>query len=76
MFGIGPRACVGRRFAIVESVTFLALLLREWKMDIVLKDGETRKGWEQRVIDNLGQVGTTFGITANVDLKLSKRCYE
>ena len=73
MFGIGPRACVGRRFAIVESVTFLALLLKEWKVDIMLKEGETREGWEQRVIGSPGQVGIMFGITASVDLKLNKR---
>ena len=73
MFGIGPRACIGRKFAIVESATFLALLLREWKVDIVLKKGETREGCEHRVIDNLEQVGMMFRITASVDLKLSKR---
>jgi len=57
----------------VESLAFLAMLLREWKVDIVLKEGETREGWEQRVMDCAGHVGMTFGITVSVDLKLSKR---
>ena len=57
----------------VESLAFLAMLLREWKVDIVLKEGETREGWERRVMDSAGHVGMTFGITVGVDLKLSKR---
>ena len=73
MFGIGPRACIGRKFALVESVAFLALLLREWKVDIVLKEGETREDWEQRVVEKAGHVGMTFGIAVGVDLKLSRR---
>jgi len=73
MFGIGPRACIGRKFGIVESLAFLVMLLREWRVDILLKEGETREGWEQRVLDNAGQVGITFGIAVGVDLKLSRR---
>ena len=73
MFGIGPRACIGRKFGIVESLTFLAMFVREWKVDIVLKEGETREDWRQRVVENAGHVGITFGITVGVDLKLSRR---
>ncbi|KAF8816052.1 cytochrome P450 [Phlegmacium glaucopus] len=73
MFGIGPRACIGRKFGIVESLAFLSMLLREWKVDVVLREGETRDDWGQRVIENAGPVGMTFGIAASVDVKLSRR---
>ena len=73
MFGIGPRACIGRKFGIVESVAFLAMLVREWKVDIVLKEGETRDDWRQRVVENAAPVGMTFGIAVGVDLKLRRR---
>ena len=42
-------------------------------VDIVLKEGETREAWEQRVIENAGYLGIAFGIAASVDLKLSRR---
>ncbi|KAJ7921451.1 cytochrome P450 [Mycena leptocephala] len=29
-FGFGPRACIGRKFAQIESTLFLCLLLRDW----------------------------------------------
>jgi cytochrome P450 len=73
MFGIGPRACIGRKFGIVESLAFLAMLVREWKVEIVLKEGETREDWRQRVVENAASVGMTFGIAVGVDLKLRRR---
>ncbi|KAF8816083.1 cytochrome P450 [Phlegmacium glaucopus] len=73
MFGFGPRACIGRKFGIVESLAFLVMLLREWRVDIVLREGETRDDWEQHVIENAGPVGMTFGIAVSVNLKLSRR---
>jgi Cytochrome P450 len=73
MFGIGPRACIGRKFGTVESLAFLVMFLREWKVDIVLKEGETREDWRQRVVENASQVGLTFGIVADVDVKLRRR---
>lgn len=47
----GPRACIGRKFALVESICFLALLLREWRVEPLLKDGETTEQWQKRVLD-------------------------
>ncbi|PBK84229.1 cytochrome P450 [Armillaria gallica] len=41
MFGFGPRACVGRKFAQTEAVCFLAHFLRDWKVEVVLEAGET-----------------------------------
>ncbi|MGL5828180.1 MAG: cytochrome P450, partial [Angustibacter sp.] len=31
-FGAGPRLCIGREFALVESVLMLAALLRDWQL--------------------------------------------
>ncbi|TFK72489.1 cytochrome P450 [Pluteus cervinus] len=50
-FSIGPRACIGRKFATFESVCFLASLLRDWKVEPILKAGETNKEWKERVVD-------------------------
>ena len=47
---IGPRACIGRKFATTEAVCWLALLLRDWRVEIVLRDGETREQWRERVM--------------------------
>ncbi|KAJ6483703.1 cytochrome P450 [Mycena vulgaris] len=71
-FGFGPRACIGRKFAQIESTLFLCLLLRDWKLDIVLKDGETVIEYEERVLGNASLVGTAFGL-GPVPLKLSRR---
>lgn len=35
MFGEGPRACIGKKFAQVEAMTFLVLFLRNWKVEYV-----------------------------------------
>ncbi|KAF7799198.1 hypothetical protein EIP86_010429 [Pleurotus ostreatoroseus] len=74
MFGQGPRACVGRKFAHVEVLTFLSLLLRDWHLDIVVKEGETGQDVHQRVLDSAGRIGLSFGI-GPVDLKLRARCH-
>ena len=49
-FSFGPRTCIGHKFAKVEAVAFLTLLLREWRVELALKPGETKEGWEKRVI--------------------------
>jgi hypothetical protein len=71
-FGFGPRACIGRKFAQIESALFLCLLLRDWKLDIVLRDGETEVEYEERVLGNASLVGTAFGL-GPVPIKLSRR---
>ena len=62
MFGSGPRSCVGRKFAITEAVTFLAHLLQDWRLDIKLKEGETRKAYEERVMGVGVNQGTAFSV--------------
>jgi cytochrome P450 len=71
-FGFGPRACIGRKFAQIESTLFLCLLLRDWKLEIVLKDGETELEYEKRVLGKASLVGTAFGL-GSVPIRLSKR---
>ncbi|KAJ7434462.1 cytochrome P450 [Mycena latifolia] len=61
MFGLGPRGCLGRKFSYTEAMCFLSLLLRDWKLDIPLPRGETRREYEQRVMGKAGRVGMAFG---------------
>ncbi|KAF9525621.1 cytochrome P450 [Crepidotus variabilis] len=50
-FSIGPRACMGRKFATVESVCFLSCLLRDFEVHPLLNAGETKEQWRERVVD-------------------------
>ncbi|KAJ7719188.1 cytochrome P450 [Mycena maculata] len=50
-FSVGPRACIGRRFATVEATCFLAHLLRDWEVQPILRDGESKQAWGARVLD-------------------------
>jgi len=72
MFGIGPRACIGRKFAVTEALAFLAMLLREWKFDVCLKDGESREEYEESVMTQAGMIGLAFGVHS-IDLKVIAR---
>lgn len=49
-FSIGPRACIGRKFAQVKAVCWLALLLRDWKIEPLLPPGESQEEWRERVL--------------------------
>ncbi|KAF8592132.1 cytochrome P450 [Ramaria rubella] len=49
-FSVGPRSCLGRKFATVEIVCFLATILRDWKVEVVRNAGETREQWRERVL--------------------------
>ncbi|KAJ3878539.1 cytochrome P450 [Lentinula edodes] len=50
-FSVGPRACIGRKFATTEAVCFLSMLLRDWKVIPKLNVGETEEDWRARVLD-------------------------
>jgi len=60
-FGSGPRACVGRKFAISEAVCFLTLLLRDWRLEPILRSRETQEMWKERVIQ--GRLYMTMGVS-------------
>ena len=57
---LGPRACIGRKFATTEAVAFLTILLRDWKVEPLLQIGETVDGWKKRVFE------ARFGFTLAV----------
>lgn len=89
MFSFGPRACtwivhllslfsyshagIGRRFALTEAVCFLAQLLREWKVDVVLNKGESRAQWRKRVMTEVTTMSLGVG---PVPVKLIRRARE
>jgi len=66
----GPRQCIGRKFATTEAVAFLTLLLRDWKVEPLLNDGETNDQWKERVMQ--GKLLLTLGIR-NVPLRFIRR---
>lgn len=68
-FSYGPRTCIGHKFAKVESVAFITMVLREWKVVVDLK-GETTEQWRARVL------APEFGqalLIGEVPLKLVRR---
>ncbi|KAJ6447909.1 cytochrome P450 [Mycena vitilis] len=73
MFGMGPRACIGRKFSHTESLCFLVLVLRDWKVGVPLCAGETCKNYEEHVMGRAGmEGGLGFGV-GPVSLKLTRR---
>ncbi|KAG7097881.1 hypothetical protein E1B28_005193 [Marasmius oreades] len=69
-FSAGSRACIGRKFATTEAVCFLTMFLRDWKVEPLLRAGETVEGWKTRVVD--AKVGFTLGIK-DVPVRLIRR---
>jgi len=61
-FSVGPRTCLGKKFAITESVAFLALLLRDFEVQPLLQPQETIEEWKRRVLDE-ASIGITLGIS-------------
>lgn len=60
-FSFGPRTCLGHKFAKVEAVAFLTFLLRDWRIEIVLKEGETKEAWRRRVLAPKFEPSLTVG---------------
>ncbi len=56
-FSIGPRTCLGHKFAKIEAVAFLTHLLREWRVEPALDDGEDVAQWKVRMFE------PSFGLT-------------
>ncbi|KAF9529863.1 cytochrome P450 [Crepidotus variabilis] len=69
-FSVGPRACVGRKFATSEAVAFLTSMLRDFTVRPLLTDGETVDVWKARVLD--AKIGITLGVN-DVPLRLIRR---
>ncbi|TFK33002.1 hypothetical protein BDQ12DRAFT_691692, partial [Crucibulum laeve] len=64
----------GRKFIQTEAVLFFALFLRDWKVDIVLRDGEGGHVYEDKVTGNAGLDGMAFRAKP-FRLKLIRRGY-
>ncbi|KAJ7750460.1 cytochrome P450 [Mycena maculata] len=72
MFGFGARACIGRKFSHAEALCFLALFLRDWKITAPISAGESRRGYEERVMGKAGSIGLAFGV-GPLSLKMARR---
>ena len=70
-FSIGPRTCIGHKFAKVEAVSFLTHVIREWRVEPSKKPGETNNEWRKRVL-TAPEINTTLALK-DVPLKFSKR---
>ena len=61
---------MGRRFALTEGVCFLAKLVRDWRVEILANEGESKARWEERVMQ--GQAVMNFGV-GDVPVRLVRR---
>ncbi|KAF9051514.1 cytochrome P450 [Panaeolus papilionaceus] len=69
-FSVGPRACLGRKFAVVESICFISMLLRDYKVEPLLSNGESTEEWAKRVLD--AKIVITLGVK-DVPIKFVRR---
>ncbi|KAG7095474.1 hypothetical protein E1B28_006213 [Marasmius oreades] len=69
-FSLGPRGCIGRKFATTEAVCFLTMLLRDYKVGPLLQPGESREQWKKRILD--GKIILTLGVL-DVPVTFTKR---
>lgn len=69
-FSVGPRACIGRKFAAVEAVCWLAMLLRDFKVEVPSQPGETREQTRERVMQ--AQMIMTLSV-GDVPIRLVRR---
>ena len=59
-FSFGPRVCIGRKFATVEVIALLVLMIRDWRLEPLCKPSETKEEWKSRVME--GSLEMTLGI--------------
>ncbi|EJD08594.1 cytochrome P450 [Fomitiporia mediterranea MF3/22] len=69
-FSIGPRACIGRKFAMTEAVCWLSMFLRDFKVEVVLNAGESQEEARDRVLQ--AQMVMTLAVKP-VSIRLVKR---
>ena len=60
-FSVGPRTCLGKKFAMTENIAFLALLLRDFEVEPLLGPGENIEEWKRRIMDK-ASIAITLGI--------------
>ncbi|KAF8994051.1 cytochrome P450 [Cyathus striatus] len=66
-FGLGQRSCIGRKFAITESICLISMFLRDWKIEPLTNPGESVDQWFERLSQakvmltlTVGEVGLRF----------------
>ncbi|KAG6918366.1 hypothetical protein DXG01_015018 [Tephrocybe rancida] len=72
-FSLGQRACIGRKFATVEGVAFLTMLLRDWRIEPDCSAGETVDMWRAKVLEK-PEIEITLGVGA-APVKFVRRQY-
>ncbi|KAI5808462.1 cytochrome P450 [Peziza echinospora] len=74
-FGEGHRSCVGQKFAQVEYVAILAVMLRRHRVELVREKGETRADAKKRVWKIIEAATQTLSLRMrqNVQVKLVAR---
>jgi len=70
-FSIGPRTCIGRKFALTEGVCFIAHVLRDYRVEPLMERGESLGAWKERVLMKVTH-GFTLSI-ADAPLKFTRR---
>ena len=61
---------IGRKFAIMEGICFIAKVIRQFKIEIVTREGESKEQWRQRVMR--ARVSMTLGVD-KVPIRLVRR---
>lgn len=69
-FGIGARECIGRKFTTTEVVCLLTNMIRDWRVEPILGQNESREMWRKSKLD--GQIN--FSLRPNdIPLKFVRR---
>jgi len=72
-FSLGPRNCIGQRFALSETVCVLALLIRRWEVLVpVSLEGKTM---EEKKSHMLRWIPGLTTIPANAGVRLKERSH-
>ena len=66
----GPRACIGRKFATTEAVCWLSMLLRDFKVEVIMEPGESKQQARDRVLQ--AQMVMTLAVNP-VPIRLIRR---
>ncbi|PAV19758.1 cytochrome P450 [Pyrrhoderma noxium] len=69
-FSVGPRACIGRKFATTEAVCWLSMLLRDFKVEVIMEPGESKQQARDRVLQ--AQMVMTLAVNP-VPIRLIRR---
>src|ERR1700761_2297146 len=70
IFSQGPRTCIGRKFATTEWTCFLTMFLKDWKVEPVMHDSETREEWIESVLKPIWAITFTTG---DIPLRIVRR---